>query len=245
MSDFPPLAPVTLTAVIPSYLYQQYNDDEDLQAFVAVFNQMAQQYVTWFATAQLPVYANNPQVTSALLDFVGTGLYGMPRPVLSTGNSGAKGPLNTYVFNEMALDDYDAGGPTETFVTNDDIYRRVLTWHLYKGDGKLFDIQWLKRRVMRFLTGTDGTPGQTDQTYAVSVTFGADHQVNINLQSTRRFASGGAILGAGLMNDFYLNEYETTSVQIPISPYVEVFKAAVANGTLELPFQFTWVVNIN
>lgn len=242
---FPPDAPTTLTVVIPSYLYQQYNDDEDLAGFVHVFNQMTQQYVTWFAGVRLPVYADNPQVTSTLLDFVGEGLYDIKRPVLPSGNNPAKGPLNTYVFNEMALDDYDAGGPSQFYVTNDDLYRRTLTWHLYKGDGKLFDIQWLKRRVIRWLTGTDGTPGQTDQTYSVSVTFGADHQVNINLQSTRRYANGGAIMGAGLMNDFYLNEYETTSVQLPVSPYVREFKAAVENGSLQLPFQFTWVVNIN
>ena len=28
-----------------------------------------------------------------------------------------------------------------------------MTWHLYKGDGKTFNTRWLKRRVMRFLTG--------------------------------------------------------------------------------------------
>jgi hypothetical protein len=243
--SFPPDSPTTLTVVIPSYLYQQYNDDEDLAAFVFIFNQMTQQYVTWFAGSRLPVYADNPQIIGSLLDFVGEGLYDIKRPVLPAGNVQAKGPLNTYSFNEMALDDYDAGGPTQFYVTDDDLYRRVLTWHLYKGDGKLFDIQWLKRRIMRFLTGADGTPGQTDQTYQVSVTFGANHEVNINLQSTRRFSSGGAIMGAGLMNEFYLNEYETTSVQIPVSPYVKQFKAAVENGTLELPFQFTWIVNIN
>lgn len=244
MSTFPPTGPTTLTVLIPSYLYQQYSDDEDLQGFIYAYNLMAQQYVTWFAGIELSKYALNGQLTSALLDWVGTGLYGMPRPVLPAGLSYTQGPLNTYAFDTMALNDYDVIDPAQYYVTNDDIYRRVLTWHLWKGDGKLFDIEWLKRRVMRFLTGEDGGPGETDQTYEVSVTFG-DGVANINLQSTRRFSVGGAIFGAGLMNDFYLDEYETTAVQVPISPYVEVFKAAVDSGVLELPFQYTWIVNIN
>ncbi len=245
MSEFPPPGPVTLTVVIPSYLYQQYNDDEDLQAFVAAYNGMAQAYVDWFANVSLPVYAANDQVTGALLDWVGAGLYGIPRPVLPAGLAFVQGPLNSYVLNSMALNEYDSEGPDAYYITNDDVYRRVLTWHLWKGDGKRFTIEWLKRRVMRWLTGTDGTAGETDQTYQVSVTFGPDGEVNINLQSIRRFATGGAILGAGLMNDFYLNEYETDYVTVPVSPYVEVFKAAVDAGVLELPFQYTWTVNVN
>jgi hypothetical protein len=33
--------PVSLTKTIKSYLYVQYNDDDNLQGFVAAYNQMA------------------------------------------------------------------------------------------------------------------------------------------------------------------------------------------------------------
>jgi len=237
--------PSTQTKVLPSYLYQQYNDDDDLQAFVVAQNEIAQQYITWFATVSIPVYANNPLVTGSFLDWVALGLYGMKRPALPSGQAQNLGPYNTITYNSLTYNELQVKGPQDYYVTDDDIFRRILTWHLYKGDGKVFNIRWLKRRIKRFLTGTDGTLGETDQTYDISITFGVDNQVNINLQSIRRFARGGAIYGFGLYNDFQYNEFETEAVVIPISPYVRIFKAAVDSGALELPFQFTYVVNIN
>jgi hypothetical protein len=243
-STFPPNGPTTLTETIPSYLYQQYNDDDDLLAFIEAYNAITQEYVTWFAEIGLPYYIGE-QITGSLLDWVAEGLYGMKRPLLPSGRAITHGPLNTYALNTHALNLLEVHGSSDYYLTSDDTFKRILTWHLYKGDGKVFNIRWLKRRIARFLTGTNGSQGETDQTYQISVTFGTDHEVNINLQSIRRFAHGGAILGAGLMNDFYLNEMVTESVTIPISPLVPVFKAAVEAGALELPFQYTWIVNIN
>jgi len=242
--QFGPTGPVTLTNVIPSYLYVQYADDDDLQAFVRAYNEMAQQYVTWFATISLPVYTSNT-INSALLDWVAEGLYGMKRPVLPSGLSQNLGMLNTIQLNTLPLNVEELLGPPDYYLVDDDVFKRILTWHLYKGDGKLFDIRWLKRRVMRFLTGINGGQGETDQTYQISISFGVDGEVNINLQSIQRFATGGALLGFGLMNDFQLNELETDYVVVPISPVAPIFKAAVESGVLELPFQYTWIVNIN
>lgn len=242
--DFPPPGPTTLLAVIPAYLYQQYNDDEDLQAFVDALNALYQSYVTWFATVMLPVYTN-PMVNTDLLDWVAQGLYGMSRPALPSGRSQNIGAINTFALNTWVINEEEIIGPPDYYITTDDIFRRILTWHLWKGDGKIFDIRWLKRRVKRFLTGTDGTAGNTEQTYDVSVTFGVGNQVNINLQSTRRFAIGGAVIGAGQFNTFMPNEFDTTAVSVPVSPYVTIFKAAVEAGVLELPFQFDWIVNID
>jgi len=243
-NPFPPTAPTTRTAVIPSYLYLQYNDDEDLIAFVEAYNELAQLYVTWFATIMLPVYTN-PNVSGSLLDWVASGLYGMIRPALPSGMSRDLGALNTYQLNTLAINELDIRGPSNYFLTDDDVFRRILTWHLWKGDGKLFDIRWLKRRIKRFLTGLNGGTGYVDETYDISVTFGVDNQVNINLQSTRRYADGGAIIGAGLINDFTINEFITTSISIPVSPLAPIFKAAVDAGVLELPFQFQFIVNTN
>lgn len=243
MADFPPDGPVTLTGTIPSYLYKEYADDENLRAFVAAFNQMAQEYVSWFANTNLAFYVGD-QITGDLLDWVGAGLYGMLRPTLPFGRGSLQGPYNTYRFNSLGFNQLRIRGPLNYYATSDDAYKRILTWHLQKGDGKEFNVRWLKRRVMRFLTGENGGPGVTDQTYQVSVTFGVDGQVNINLQSIFRVARGGALFNASRFNAFRYNDLITESYSIPISPMVPVFKAAVDAGVLELPFQNSWVVNI-
>jgi hypothetical protein len=136
----------------------------------------------------------------------------------------------------------------ELFTTTDDIFRRIITWHFWKGDGKVFDVRWLKRRVMRFLTGVDGTAGDTDMTYPVSITFGADCEVNINLSSTRRVVLGGAIFNAFQMNAFSpmipFNGLQTEEIIFPVSPLAPLFKSAVDTGVLELPFQYRFIVNV-
>lgn len=242
--SFPPSGPTTVTGGLPSYLYQQYNDDEDLQAFVDAYNQMAQSYIGWFANISLPVYTG-PLITGKLLDWVAAGIYGIQRPVLPAGLSKMLGPFNTAAFNTIPFNDFKLLGPASFYVTSDDVFKRVLTWHLWRGDGRTFDVRWLKRRVQRFLTGTDGGPGQTDQTYQVSVTFGAGNQIDINLQTTRRFAQSGATFNTGAFNTSAFNELNTTSIALPTSPYIPIFKAAVEAGALELPFQYQFIVNTN
>jgi hypothetical protein len=241
---FPPAGPVTLQRTIPSYLYQQYNDDDDLQAFVNAYNTMTQQYALWMSNINLAVYTGD-NISGALLDWVAEGLYGIKRGALSTGHGRTVGPFNTYAFNTTVLNVLKNIPPTDYSLTNDDIFKRIMTWHIDKGDGKVFDIRWLKRRVQQFLTGTNGSEGQTDTTYPVSVTFGAGNQVNINLQPNRRRFVRGALLGTFLMNSVPLNDFESSLTQVPVSPYAPILKAAIAAGVLELPFQFTFVVNIS
>jgi hypothetical protein len=245
LGGFPPAGPTTVLGGLPSYLYQQYNDDEDLQAFVDAYNQLAQAYVAWFANASLPVYAGNPLITGALLDWVASGIYGMKRPVLPSGLSSTRGPFNTAAFNTIPFNALIRQGPTGIYATSDDIFKRILTWHLWRGDGFVFNVRWLKRRVQRFLTGTNGTAGQTDQTYQVSVTFGTDNEININLQTTRRFATKGATFNVSPFNAAPFNDLQTTSLALPVSPYVPIFKAAVQAGVLELPFMWQVIVNTN
>ena len=144
---------------IPSYLYTLYQDDDDLQAFVAEYNTLTQGYVDWFNQVDLPIYTG-PLIVGYFLDWVSMGLYGYVRP---------------------------AG-------TMDDVLKRSLTWHFYKGDGRYFDVRWLKRRVMRFLEGVDGTDQGTASTYDVSVVFAAGYSVTIDAQ---RVNITGAIYHGG------------------------------------------------
>jgi hypothetical protein len=197
-------------------------------------------------------------VTGPLLDFVGLGLYGMARPTLASGMRRDFGTFNTAMFNEAMFNEDILIDKEDVFVTDDDTYRRILTWHLYKGDGKIFNIRWLKRRIMRFLTGTDGGNGQSaagtpsnsdmyppDQTYQISVTFGANDQININLQAIHRSIRDGAMFNAGMFNQFEFNELGTSVTYTEVSPWAPIFKSAVESGALELPFQYTFVVNLN
>jgi len=241
---FPPPGPTTVTKVIPAYLYQEYNDDDDLQGFFAAQNALAQDIVGWFATIGLPVYTGE-QVSNLLLDWVIAGLYGIEgRPALPSGTNQDVGPLNTWALNTLALNAYEIIGNQNFYATTDDIFRRILTWHFYKGDGKVFTIRWLKRRIMRFLTGVDGTAGETDETYPISVSFGAGNQVNIGVANGTRTITTSALLNTFALNTVALNELDSTFVPEPPFPLAPILKAGIDSGVLELPFQFTYVVTI-
>lgn len=129
---FPPASNPLLTQVIRAYLYQEYADDDDLQAFWKAYNDLAQQYVDWFSTIGLPIYTG---LSGDLLTWVARGLYGARRPSS----------------------------------ISDDLFQRVLTWNFYKGDGTVFSVQNLRRRIIRFLLGTNGVTWNVDQTYVWTI----------------------------------------------------------------------------
>ena len=157
----------TLQAIVPSYLYQQYSDDDALQAFVQAYNQYQQSYLDTFNSLNLPIYT---MLSGALLDWVGAGVYGYPRPTLPASAAVSIGPYATEIFAQKnTMYAYQNTTPGTVYTTSDDIYQRLLTWHFYKGDGKIFSIKWLKKRVMRFLIGANGTAPLLDYTYPVSI----------------------------------------------------------------------------
>jgi hypothetical protein len=211
-----PLVPseqTTLQNVIPAYVYEQYADDENVQAFFTAYNTLAQQYLDWFNETPLPIYTS-PAISGLLLDWVGAGLYGIPRPSLSSGHLRTIGPFNTYAYNVLPLNTRKKISSQNYLVTTDDIYKRIITWNFGKGDGNEFSVNWLKRRVMRFLTQANGVWGNIDQTYPVSVQFVANNQVNITISSAN------------------LLDPNVTSALLE----------GIANGVLVLPFQFTYSV---
>lgn len=208
------------SAVIPAYVYREYADDQDVQAFFANYNTAAQQFLTWFATIGLPIYTGlstqgQTGLITPLLDWVGVGLYGIPRPTL--GNS----------------------------LVSDDVYQRCMTWALYKGDGTLFNIRWLKRRIMRFLEGTNGTDPGINQTYQISVRFGPPNIVYINI-----LGGIAEIIGGSLYDDFGFNTKAYNELDLNIQHYVDttlapILKEAIDARVVELPFQYTYVVSVN
>jgi len=147
---------VPLTQVILSYLYQEYQDDEDLQAFVNSFNGISQGYLDWFSNTPLSVYTS-PNISGPLLDWVGQGLYNIFRPVLSNSTSRSYGSYNTAPYDTLAFRVRHKITSGSSSLANDDLYKRTLTWHTYLGDGRQMSVIWLRRRVARFLYGVDGT----------------------------------------------------------------------------------------
>lgn len=243
MSGFPPGQPAVLSQLIPAYLYDEYNDDPDLQAFWAAYNTLAQQCLNWFVQIGLPIYTG-PLITGALLDWIAQGLYGIARPTLFSGTTKDIGPYNTWAFNTIPYDRLKRVGPQTYYATTDDIFKRVLTWLLYKGDGKVFDIRWLKRRVGRFLVGYNGTAPNVDQTYQISVTFGIGGQVTIRLISGIRKVTGGALYDRFRFGVMRFNGINTSYTPLTPIANAATFQEAVNAGALELPFQFTYNVVI-
>jgi len=235
---FPPSGPSTLMAIIPAYVYEQYQDDDDIQAWFAALNQLAQIYTTWFATIGLPVYTG-PQISGPLLDLVAQGIYGMMRPSLSSGKNRDLGPFNTYGFNELGFNVRKTIGPSDVTVTSDDVFKRIMTWNFYKGDGNVFNVRWLKRRIMRFLIGTDGTAPNIDQTYVISVSLAPPNAIAIRISIGTRTVTGGALFNRIGFNRLAFNTLLTQYVSPPNPPlYAGVFKEAMLSGVLIMPFQY-------
>jgi hypothetical protein len=204
-------------SVIPAVPYWQYNDDPNICAFFDATNTMAQEYVDWFNQISLPVYAGNSLVTGALLDWVLTGLYNFPRPVLPSNQSQSVGTYNSFDYNSNAYNVYVPSTVNQSFVTTDDIYARIATWNLYTGDGPTFTVSWLKRRIQRFLTGSNGTDATSalgpntfvDNTYTISVQITAPRVCTITVDTS----NGSTVLW-------------------------DTLKAAIQSGACQLPFQY-------
>lgn len=241
---FPPIEPTTLTAAIPSYLYQQYADDPDLRAFVRSYNAIATSYANWFATVALGAYTSN-LISDGLLDWIARGIYGFQRPALPSGRSKIIGTLGTYRYGTRTIGTIRLVGPANISITSDDVFKRIITWNFYKGDGNRFTVRWLKRRVARFLSGTDGAAPNIDQTYAISVTFGGSI-VNIRIGGGARKIVGGALygrLGFGRMIPY--GSLQTIFESGPNPPeFANAFKAAMDSGVLQVPFQYTFAVTV-
>jgi hypothetical protein len=198
-----------LKTIIPSYLYQQYYDDSDLQAFVGAYNTLAQEYLDWFNNLNLPIYTVQ---NGAALDWVALGLYGLVRPTLPQGSYLRLGEYDSVPYDTLSYDTEKLISPTSFYITTDDIFKRIITWNFYKGDGYQFNITWLKKRIQRFLQGTNGTLAVLDNTYQVSVTFAADNVVNIHI------TTGG------------------------LTQFAFIMQSGINSGALELPFQYTYNV---
>lgn len=235
--------PTWLTKTIKSYLYFEYRNDDNCQAFVDAYNEMTQGYIDWFTSIDLPVYTGEA-ISGVLLDWVAAGLYGFTRPTLTSGEFKVRGPFDTYDFNSIVFNGRKVTGSGPVYATSDDIFKRCITWNFYKGDGNVFDVRWLKRRVMRFLTGVDGVAPPVPVTYQVSVTFAVGNRVIIDIISGLRRATGGALFDRFRFNTTTYNKLDSEFISFGAILNAVIFAQAVASKVLQLPFQFDFIVQV-
>lgn len=194
-STFPVLP---LQNQIPSYLYVWCNDDDNLQSMVATYNAYAQAYLDWFNNVNLPVYTSGT-IAGPLLDWIATNLYGIARPGIPVHGIPGRGPFNTFMLNSLVFNGGKPGTPGPFFIASDDYYKRILTWLFYKGDGKVFNVRWLKRRIMRFMYGPEGTDPGVVTTYPVSVHLTGPGAATITLPTSPTTTLLQACIQAGIL----------------------------------------------
>jgi hypothetical protein len=220
-----------LDTTIPSYLYQQYADDADCQAFVDQYNAATQNYVDWFYNTGVSL-AYYPALTGDLLDWCAWGLYGMQRTSLETVPPSALGPLNTQPLNMVPLNSYTPFTGTYYSLT-DDQFQRIITWNFFKGDGKRFCMRWLKRRIMRFLVGTNGLDPEP---WNAGFVVGAENTSAISI----------AVTGSGVKTlTVTINQAQLSSVVAVAPGILTIFQLAFLNGVLDLPVQYQYACVID
>jgi hypothetical protein len=227
-----------LAQVIQAYVYGQYADDPDIQAFFAAINTEGQGYLQWFNETPLSVYTS-PNISGPLLDWIGQGIYGIPRPVISTVTSTASGPYNTAPYDAVPYGGRKVQSSGSVAVVNDDIYKRVLTWHLYLGDGRQMSVQWLRRRVARFIFGANGTDIPADDFQQISI--------------TRPSSGFGSAYGSLIYNTQAYNtrsakknlSRKSIQIGVPNGQAGVTFQQLLAQGALAIPFQIKFSVTFH
>ena len=224
---------------VASYLYQQYAYDDTTQytqPFFTAYNNTSQTNLDRINNLNLPIFWG---LSGTLLDWVALSLYGYERPILPKGNIRILGLYNTNELNQFQYNEEVKLLPETFYATTDDIFKRCLTWNLYKGDGMQFDIQWLKRRVIRFLIG--GANPTIQEHWQVSVTFPSQFIVDITINQQYIRNPNDALL-----NDFELDQvpFNKASTLIPIIPtdLAPILQSAINAGVLQLPVGYAYNV---
>ena len=223
-----------LNEIIKSYLYTQYNDDDDIRAFVTAYNAMAQEIYSWMLNANLPVFAGGYNVGDQLR-WIALGIYGVKPPILVSGKSKVYGPYNAIRFNQLPFNGRKRVREAEQVVVSDDLFKRIMTWNFYKGDGFYFTIPWLKRRIMRFLTGVDGTDIVNDQHWIVSVVF-SDTGMIITITKGYTELTDASLYNETGFNDRQYDHNDGVLIRSNGYEYADLFKQAFDSGLLHIPF---------
>ena len=230
-----------ITQQLPSYPYQQYSDDENVSAFFTAYNELSQTNLDTVNSVELPIFLNQ---SGALLDWCATGIYGIPRQNIPFSNPQIAGLINTFELNTEVLNKYKLIQNSNVYQATDLIYQRIIQWNTFKGDGFNFTIPWLKKRVQRFLTGAIFP----DQTYQISVRFTSSTAVTISIHPYITTLVGGSLYNENDYNELGIsfNTSVTNNVVLTDIFLAPILQAAInnASGILQLPFQYTFTVEI-
>lgn len=230
---------MNITSTIPSYIYREYADDENVSSFFGSYNALSQANLNAINGYQLPIFLNQ---TGSLLDWAASSIYGQFRPSLSSGGPRTVGPINTFELNAEEFNGFSLVNSSTNFIADDLTYQRITQWNTFKGDGYQFSIRWLKRRVERFLRGVIFL----DQTYEVSVTFTAPYHVLITVSESNNKLVGGAFYDGATFGGVGISFNEAITAPSAHTPtaLASALKAAVNSGILRLPFQYFFSVQI-
>ncbi|EPJ7090428.1 hypothetical protein NK529_004892 [Citrobacter amalonaticus] len=223
-----------LEDIIKSYLYTQYNDDDDIQAFISAYNAMAQNIYSWMVNANLPIFVGGYNAGDQL-KWLARGIYGVKPPVLVSGKQTIYGPYNAVMFNQLPFNGRQVVDQSEQVVVSDDLFKRIMTWNFYKGDGFHFTIPWLKRRIMRFLTGADGVDVINDQRWSVSVLF-SGAGASISIVKGYRKLTDSSLYNSFTFNSRSFNQKTSVLIKSTNYEYTSLFKQAFDSGLLNMPF---------
>lgn len=232
-----------LKDIIKAYLYQQYVTDDNLQAFVTAYNTMSQEIYDWMTNANLPIFIGNYNYGDQL-KWIAKGIYGQDPPIMVTSKSVVYGPYNMLMFNQLPINGRKRVTTSNQVTSSDDVFKRIMTWNFYKGDGFYFSIPWLKRRIMRFVRGVNGEDIVNDQQFNISVVFASDGQMTITLYRVYTTVTDSAEYGEMGFNEQTYGYLETQSY-LPVDlEFANIFKQAFDNGLLHMPFWSKVTVNI-
>ena len=218
-----------------AYPYAQYSDDPNVGAFFTAYTQIAQGYLQWFNQNCLGLYTDK---SGPLLDWIGANLYGLPRPVVGTQSQTQQGAIGTFAVGTQAIGINKITRNETAQSVSDDIYKRYLTMWLYLGDGKQMSIDWIRRRVARFLFGAGGSdiPVQDLQQVSVAIPL-----------LPRRGAIGTFAIGTqaiAVLPPQTKYTVHALNIGIPNGNVSAQFQLLFNAGLLPLPFQINFTVSI-
>lgn len=223
-----------LEDIIRSYLYTQYNDDDNIRAFVTAYNTMAKNIYDWMRTANLPIFVGGYN-SGDQLRWIARGIYGMKPPVLASSRQLVLGAFNKFTFNTVPFNTRKVINQSEQVVVSDDLFKRIMTWNFYKGDGFYFTIPWLKRRIMRFLTGVNGVDVVNDQHWSISVLFSGGG-ASVSIIKGFRKLTDSSVYNAQTFNSRAYNQKTSVLIKSNEYEYASLFKQAFDSGLLHMPF---------
>jgi hypothetical protein len=174
-----------LMKITPSYPYKQlYSNDPLIVPFFNTYNIAAQYYLDWYNQNPIAIYTS-PKVSGLLLNFVARGLYGLMRPTISniTTTYGAA-EMNSIEMNSQAMNGNSVTQDGTTEIVDDDIFKRMMTWHLYLGDGRQATMPWLRKRIARFIYGLNGADITNDFLQYVNLSFPSTNNIEIILATS-------------------------------------------------------------